>query len=118
MASKQGILFNKRKETGTYGGRYIHKYVSPNLKWFERAGLMTCINQLKYQNFRENEEGWLRNHKVVNIYIIHDQCSWKKLENLIKYHKTIYNDDFKLYLAKEKQEAISYARRVKRDDFF
>ena len=75
MASKQGILFNKRKEIGTYGGRYIHKYVSPNLKWFERAGLMTYINQLKYQNFRENKEGWLRNHKVVNFYIIHNQCS-------------------------------------------
>ena len=56
MASKPGILFNERKQTCTYDGGFICKYVFPNLKWFERSGLITHIDQLKYQNFEESKD--------------------------------------------------------------
>lgn len=37
-------------------GGFICKYVFPNLKWFERSGLITHIDQLKYQNFEESKD--------------------------------------------------------------
>lgn len=58
------------KNGKTYGGPYVPAYVFPNLKWYERDRLMTYIDQLKYSSFAENPDRWLRNHKVVNFYII------------------------------------------------
>ena len=43
---------------------------------------------------------------------------WKKSEKSIVHHQTIYSDNFKSYSAKETQEAISSAHRIKRSDLF
>ena len=41
---------------------YIPEYVPSNLPWDERDGLMTYIDQLKYQEFIEDTDNLLRIH--------------------------------------------------------
>ena len=37
-----------------YKNSYIPLYIKPNLKWYERDGLMTYCDQLEYWQFEEN----------------------------------------------------------------
>lgn len=53
---------------------YIPIYASSNLKWYERDGLLTYINQLKYNELIENSDKHFRIAKVINFEIIHKEC--------------------------------------------
>ena len=49
---------------------YIPPYVKPDLKWFERDGLMTYIDRLSYERFEEDRDNYLSNVNVVNFDIV------------------------------------------------
>ena len=49
---------------------FIPPYVKPDLKWYERDGLMTYIDRLNYESFEENRDSYLSNVKVINFDII------------------------------------------------
>ena len=50
--------------------KYIPKYVPKDFTWYEREGLMTYIDQLKYKRFKENRDEDFKNTEIVNCDII------------------------------------------------
>ena len=50
---------------------YIPNYTSSNLKWYERDGLFTYIDQLKREKFLENSDENFKKTRVINFDIIH-----------------------------------------------
>ena len=40
----------------TFVNKYIPEYTPNNLKWYERDGLLTYIDQLKYEEFSSNPD--------------------------------------------------------------
>ena len=50
---------------------YIPEYFSSDLKWYERDGLLTYIDQLKCNRFLEDPDKHFRKTKVINFDIIY-----------------------------------------------
>ena len=50
--------------------KYIPNYVLKDFTWYEREGLMTYIDQLKYERFKENRDEDFKNAEIVNCNII------------------------------------------------
>ena len=46
---------------------YILEKVSSDLKWYERDGFYTYIEQLKYEQFNSDPEKYLEKAEVVNL---------------------------------------------------
>ena len=86
----------------TYGGHYVPSYGPPNLKWFEKYGLMTYIDQLKYHEFASNPNKWLKHHQAVNFDIIHNRCRIDKLDFDLKYYQTVTKSYVRSYPETEK----------------
>ena len=77
---------------------YVPPYVSPDLKWYERDGLMTYVDRPKYERFEKDRESYLQNAKITDFDIIHHECRGDEListirllmkKRLIKCHLTI-----------------------------
>ena len=68
---------------------YIPQYVKPDLKWFERDGLMTYIDRLSYERFEQDRDNYLSNVNVVNFDIINHEIKVTPLEKDILTYKTI-----------------------------
>ena len=86
---------------------YIPPYVKENLKWYERDGLITYIDQLKYNEFRKNRDKYINETKIVNFDIINNACRRNKMEKTIKEYNTISTDDLKTMPPSEKYCAAS-----------
>ena len=41
--------------------KYVPDYISPDLKWYERDGLLTYIDQLKHSEFSKDPDSYLKN---------------------------------------------------------
>ena len=78
-----------------FKNRYITPFVKNNLKWYERNGLLTYIDQLEYKRFEENRDSYLEKINITNFDIIHSKCRNEPLEKEIKYYKTIKTKDLK-----------------------
>lgn len=52
-----------------FTNNYIPEYVFDNLQWYQRDGLMTYIDKLKYNNFIRDEH--FKITKVVNFDMIY-----------------------------------------------
>ena len=98
--------------------RPIQTYALSNLKWWERDGLTTYIDSLKYEEFKIDEEKWLRNHKVMNFDLIHVECTGSELSMSEKEYKTVWENDFTNYPEKVKKDTTSNIRRVEKDDLY
>ena len=55
--------------------KFVQNYVPENLKWSERSGLLTYINQLKYSEFSLDLD---KEAEVVNFDMIHAKCRGDK----------------------------------------
>ena len=69
--TRAGVIVNEPPKVETYGGWYIPTYVSPDLKWWERDGLLTYKDQQKYKEYKNGKGKWLRISKVINFDMIH-----------------------------------------------
>lgn len=52
---------------------YIPNYVPPDLKWYERDGFLTYIDQLKYSGFMSDPDDYLKKATVINFDMVHGQ---------------------------------------------
>ena len=95
---------------------FIPVYIKPNLKWYERDGLMTYIDRLNYERFEEDRDKYLTNVNVVNFDIINHHLKGTPLENSITNYKTIYKKDLKQMPANDKDAALAACFRSKRKD--
>ena len=55
-----------------------------NLKWYKRYGLLTYINQSKFNEFTENPEEHFRTAKVINLEIMHKGCRGQLITDDLK----------------------------------
>ena len=58
---------------------------------------MIYFDDLKYDEFVSNMDGYFKNAKIMNFDIIHHVCRGDKLQNPEKYYKAIRNKDFNNY---------------------
>ena len=75
--------------------KYVPDYISPDLKWYERDGLLTYIDQLKHSEFSKDLNSYLKNAKVVNFEITHAQCRGDTRKFDDKYYQTVFESSVK-----------------------
>ena len=97
---------------------YIRPYVKPDLKWFERDGLMTYIDRLAYERFEEDRDTYLENVNVINFDIFNHELKGTPLEKDITVYKTIYKSNLKQMPANDKDAALAACFRSKRKDLY
>ena len=63
---------------------FVPNFVSNNLPWYERDGLMTWCDQVKCQEFLENTVSYFQNLEIINFDIIQSNGNLdeKKLSNI------------------------------------
>ena len=54
-----------------FGCKYITDYCPLDLPCYERDGLMTWYDQIKYEEFSRNPDEYLKKKRVINFHIIH-----------------------------------------------
>ena len=77
-----------------------------NLPWYERDGLMMYIDQMKYKEYSENKDQYLKNVEVVNFDMIHNRCSGIPLQNSETFYKTAKEKDLKIFQKKKKKRHV------------
>ena len=95
---------------------YIPFYVKPDLKWYERDGLITYIDRLKYERFEKNRDMYFTNVLVINFDIINNQIKKTPLKKSIKEYKTIKNEKLNNMPPDDRDAAIAAALRCERTD--
>ena len=70
-----------------FDNTFVPKFVSNNLKWYERDEMITWYKQMKCQDFLEDLDGHFENLEIVNFDIIY--YKGKLLESKIKQYQTI-----------------------------
>ena len=101
-----------------FKNRYIPAFVKDNLKWYERDGLITYINQLEYKKFEEDRDTYLEKISITNFDIIHNNCRNKPLKNEIRYYKTVNTKDLKQMPLADKDAALAACFRSERKDIY
>ena len=76
---------------------YIPPFIRMDLKWYERDGMMTYMDQLKYKEFTDNRDE----------YVNHNQCRGDRLEKSIKEYNTITKENLKQMPPSEKNAAMA-----------
>ena len=97
---------------------YITDYVSPDLKWYERDGLLTYINQLKYLDFSKDPDQYLKSAKVVNFEIIHVQCTGDGRNFSDKHYQTVCESSLKNIPQIERKRTLAACLRFERKDLY
>ena len=64
--------------------KYFSKYLPKDLPWHERDGLVTYIEQLKYERFKENKDKHFQNIKIINFDLVNHRCRDDPLQNVEK----------------------------------
>ena len=98
--------------------KFFRNYVPENLIWFERNGLLTYIDQLKYSEIFSDPDKHLTVAEVVNFDMIHARCSGDKESLTDKHYQTVVSDDVKNIPQKDKKETVSACVRSDRKDLF
>ena len=101
-----------------FKNRYIPAFVKDNLKWYERDGLITYINQLEYKKFEENRDSYLEKIYITNFNLIHSNYRNEPLENEIRYYKTVNTKDLKQMPLADKDAALAACFRSERKDIY
>ena len=78
--------------------KYVPGFVSYDVKWYERDGLLTWYDQMKYERFLQDVNNHFANIKIVNFEIIN---KWIKGEEVSEW--TLRN-----YQTVQKAEVFGY----------
>ena len=84
--------------------KYIPEYTPENLKWYERYGLLTYIDQLKYEQFSSHPEQYLKKAEIINFDNIHKRCRSDPQKFSDKYYQTVVSKDIEKIPQKEKKD--------------
>ena len=101
-----------------YVNRYIPKYVQPNLKWYERDGLLTSIDCSKYEQFERNRDTYLKNAEIINFDIIHHLCRGDKLEGSYRQYRIVLNSHVDNMPSEDKKLPLATYMRCPRHDLY
>ena len=93
MAREDSAQQTFRKLSKRCVNKYIPEYVPENLKWYERNGLLTDIDQLKYSKFTSNPDEHIKNSEFINFDMIHARC-WVDKQSMPDRHcQTVVSSD-------------------------
>ena len=72
----------------------VHKYIakivpSDFLWWYKRDGILTYIDQWKYEQFMSNSDKYLEKTKVINFEMIHAECCGAPRTYSDKHYQTV-----------------------------
>ena len=67
----------------------VPEYVPKYLPWYERDGLMTYIDQLKYKELISDPDAAIKNTKVNNFEMIHTQCRGISCTHSDQFYQTV-----------------------------
>ena len=101
-----------------YKSSYIPPYVPPNLKWYERDGLMTYIDRLNYERVEKDRDSYVKNAQIINFDIINNQIKGEPLQKTIREYKTVTEENLKKTPKKDKKEALGACFRTSRKDLY
>ena len=96
--------------------KYVPENVSQDLKWYERDGLLTYINQIKYERFSEDPHGYLKKAVIVNFDIKYSQIRGLPRQNSDKYYQIVRTLDVKKVSQKERKKAVGACLRSEQKD--
>ena len=99
--------------TWKLGNTFVPKFISDNLKWYERDGLETWYLRNKCSAFLEDTDSHFKNSKIANFDLINNGAKMAK-QTLMQY-RTIDHDEIKKYPEKE-QIMSSIFRNANRKD--
>ena len=69
---------------------YIPEYVTEDVPWYERDGIITYIDQAKCRDLLRDLDSHFKKTKIVNFDIIHRQARGEKVpEELLKKYQTV-----------------------------
>lgn len=69
---------------------YISEYVPSDLKWYERDGLMTYIDQAKCKEFLSDSDKHSREKKIISFDIIYKSIRGEKVpESDLKKYQSV-----------------------------
>ena len=97
---------------------YIPQYVKPNLKWYERDGLMTYHDHVKYEEYARDPDRYLSRANIVNFDLTHAQCRFEKPSLSKKFYQTVSKSHVDAMPSQEKDKAVSACLRSERTDVF
>ena len=96
--------------------RFVPRFFSSNLPWYERDGLMTWYDRVKCQEFLEDTDKHFQNLKIINFDIVNSKG--ELLKDKIKQYQTINHSEILSYPPDLQDEISSSIFRTKRDDMF
>ena len=85
--------------------KYIPEAVPSNLKWCERDGLLTYIDQRKYERFNSDPDKYLEKAQVINFDIIHNRCRGDYQTYSDKHYQTVVLSDSNKYVSKRTKKS-------------
>ena len=85
---------------------YVPKYTP-----IKDRDFLSYLDDLKFEKFMENPDQSFRNTKIVNFDIIHHECRGDKLNNSYEHYQTVFKDNFKNYIKRDKKTVLSSALR-------
>ena len=101
------------------GNNYIPEYVLSNLKWYERDGLLTYIDQLKCNRFLADPDKHFQEIKVIKFDIIYKTIRGEKIpEKTLKDYQTVKAESTKAYPKKDQDKFLSSVFGIDRKDIY
>ena len=88
------------------------------MKWYDRDGLLTYFDQLKYQEYSKDTDSYLSRFNVVNFDMIHAKCHGQEQKNSNKFYKTVSEKSLVGMPAEERVKSLPACLRSDRKDLF
>ena len=72
-----------------FANNYVPEYIPEVLLWYEHDGLMTYVDQLKYNEFISEPDATIKNTKIINFEMIHAQCRGMSRTHSDEFYQTV-----------------------------
>ena len=101
------------------GNNYIPEYVLSNLKWYERDGLLTYIDQLKCNRFLADPDKQFQEIKVIKFDMIYKTIRGETIpEKTLKDYQNVKAESTKAYPTKDQDKFSSSEFGIDRKDIY
>ena len=101
------------------GNNYIPEYVLSNLKWYERDGLLTYIDQLKCNRFLADPDKQFQEIKVIKFDMIYKTIRGETIpEKTLKDYQNVKAESTKAYPTKDQDKFSSSVFGIDRKDIY
>ena len=97
---------------------YVPECVSENWSCYERDGLMTYFDQLKWKEFIFDPDAPIKNNKVTNFKKIHAQFRGTPYTHSDQFYQTVREKNVAKMPQKDRKKTVATCWRSERKDIF